>query len=156
MKQMQLRLILTQEDSRGSMTLRSANPATMPNLDYNYLSETTDIARMRDGIRTGMRILECSGMSQWVETIVSPSRSVVDDDGALRRWLRSQISTATHMAGTARMGPASDPGAVVDPQLRVHGLDGLSVVDTSIMPTVVRRAVNATAMMIAERAATFF
>jgi choline dehydrogenase-like flavoprotein len=78
---------------------------------------------------------------------------VLTDDGELDRWTRRHLATAIHLAGTARMGPDSDPGAVVDQQLRVRGVEGLRIVDTSVMPQVTSRGPAATAVMIGERAA---
>jgi choline dehydrogenase len=74
-------------------------------------------------------------------------------DAALDRWIRAHLTTAIHLAGTARMGPDTDPGAVVDQQLRVRGVAGLRVVDTSVMPQVTVRGPAATAVMLGERAA---
>jgi choline dehydrogenase-like flavoprotein len=78
---------------------------------------------------------------------------VLADDRALDRWVRRSITTSIHLAGTARMGPDGDPGAVVDQHLRVRGVEGLRVVDTSVMPQVTSRGPAATAVMIGERAA---
>jgi choline dehydrogenase-like flavoprotein len=78
---------------------------------------------------------------------------VLADDRELDRWTRRHLATAIHLAGTARMGPDGDPGAVVDQHLRVRGVDGLRVVDTSVMPRVTSRGPAATAVMIGERAA---
>jgi choline dehydrogenase-like flavoprotein len=78
---------------------------------------------------------------------------VLADDRELDRWTRRHLATAIHLAGTARMGPESDPGAVVDQRLRVRGVEGLRVVDTSVMPQVTSRGPAATAVMIGERAA---
>ena len=74
-------------------------------------------------------------------------------DETLDAWLKRNVSTSQHLAGTCKMGPSSDKTAVVDQYCRVHGLQGLRVVDTSVMPNVVRANTNATAIMIAERVA---
>jgi choline dehydrogenase len=78
---------------------------------------------------------------------------VLADDAALDRWVRVHLTTAIHLCGTARMGPPADPGAVVDQELRVRGVEGLRVVDTSVMPQVTSRGPAATAVMLGERAA---
>ncbi|HEX2075443.1 MAG TPA: GMC family oxidoreductase, partial [Geodermatophilus sp.] len=78
---------------------------------------------------------------------------VLADDHALDGWIGLQVTTAVHLAGGARMGPDGDPGAVVDQHLRVRGVPGLRVVDTSVMPEVTSRGTAATAVMLGERAA---
>jgi choline dehydrogenase-like flavoprotein len=82
-----------------------------------------------------------------------PPDDVIDRDADLDGWIRAHLTTAVHLAGTARMGPETDPGAVVDQLLRVRGIAGLRVVDTSVMPQVTMRGPAATAVMIGERAA---
>ena len=83
----------------------------------------------------------------------APPDDVLDDDRDLDGWIKAHLTTAIHLAGTARMGPDSDPGAVVDQWLRVRGVTGLRVVDTSVMPRVTARGPAATAVMLGERAA---
>jgi choline dehydrogenase-like flavoprotein len=78
---------------------------------------------------------------------------VVDGDRELDGWIRAHLTTAIHLSGTARMGPDGDPGAVVDQRLRVRGVDGLRVVDTSVLPRAPSRGPAATAVMLGERAA---
>jgi choline dehydrogenase len=84
---------------------------------------------------------------------MAPTDEDLASDAALDRWLLNNVSTAHHLAGTCKMGPATDPKAVVDQYARVHGLQGLRVVDASIMPDVVRANTNATIIMMAERIA---
>lgn len=82
-----------------------------------------------------------------------PPDDVLADDRELDRWIRAHLTTAVHLSGTARMGPDGDPGAVVDQELRVRGIEGLRVVDTSVRPRVPSRGPAATAVMPGERAA---
>jgi len=82
-----------------------------------------------------------------------PEDEVLDDDAALDGWVRAHLTTAIHLSGTARMGPDDDAGAVVDQGLRVRGIAGLRVVDTSVLPRVTSRGPAATAVMLGERAA---
>ena len=95
-----------------------------------------------------------AGVLEGIDLYISPGD--LDSDEALDTWIVENLTTAIHMSGTCKMGPASDPMAVVDQHCRVHGLKGLRVVDTSIMPDVVRANTNATAIMIGERAADWF
>ncbi|MGI9624112.1 MAG: GMC oxidoreductase, partial [Acidimicrobiales bacterium] len=82
-----------------------------------------------------------------------PSDNELASDDALDRWMQTHATTQHHSSGTCKMGPSSDPSAVVDQYCRVHGLQGLRVVDASVMPNVVRANTNATAIMIGERVA---
>lgn len=91
-----------------------------------------------------------------VKEIINITPNDLSSDETLDRWLVENLTTAIHMSGTCKMGPASDPMAVVDQYCRVHGLEGLRVVDTSVMPDVVRANTNATAIMIGERVAEWF
>jgi choline dehydrogenase-like flavoprotein len=86
---------------------------------------------------------------------VSPTDADLASDAALDQWLLRNVTSSYHIAGTCKMGPASDPMAVVDQWCHVHGLSGLRVADASIMPDVVRANTNVTTMMIAERCADF-
>ena len=103
-----------------------------------------------------MRLLEHPSYQQIVKEIINISPRDLGSDEALDSWLVENLTTAIHMSGTCKMGPASDPMAVVDQYCRVHGLEGLRVVDTSVMPDVVRANTNATAIMIGERVAGWF
>jgi choline dehydrogenase-like flavoprotein len=147
-----LGVALLQEDSRGQLTL-AADPEAQPRLDHRYLTEEPDRRRMRKGVRLAAELLRTGPMAALVAERRSLPDDVLTDDRALDGWIRRQLSTAVHLAGTARMGPDGDPGAVVDQQLRVRGVAGLRVVDTSVMPRVTCRGPAATAVMIGERAA---
>jgi choline dehydrogenase-like flavoprotein len=92
-------------------------------------------------------------MAPLVAGRTGPPDDVLVSDRELDRWIRRSLATAVHLAGTARMGPDTDPGAVVDQWLRVRGIEGLRVVDTSVMPRVTSRGPAATAVAIGERAA---
>ena len=86
-------------------------------------------------------------------TRLSPPDDLLADDDALDAWLKANVLTQHHSSGTCKMGPSSDPMAVLDQRCRVHGFDNLMVVDASIMPDVIRANTNATTIMIAEKAA---
>ncbi|PON15910.1 hypothetical protein C2W62_21310 [Candidatus Entotheonella serta] len=117
------------------------------------MEEVWDLERMRYGVRLVMQLVESEALQEIIVERMAPTDADLASDEALDQWIRTHISTAHHLAGTCKMGPASDTMAVVDQYGRVHGLQGLRVVDTSIMPDVVRANTNATAMMIAERIA---
>jgi choline dehydrogenase-like flavoprotein len=148
-----LGVALQQEDSRGRLTLAGADPLRPPRIEYRYLTEERDRRRMREGVRLAAELLRTAALAPLVAERTGLPDGELADDGALDRWIRRHIATAVHLAGTARMGPDADPGAVVDQQLRVRGVEGLRVADTSVLPQVTTRGPAATAVMIGERAA---
>lgn len=136
-------------ESRGTMTF-AADPRTPPRLEHDYLASTHDRARMRQVVRRAGELLAAGGLA------LGPDRTLDGralDDRELDAWITAHLTTSAHLCGSARLGPADDPDAVVDPALRVHGLRGLRVVDTSVLPAVPRRGPAATALMLGERAA---
>ncbi|HEY2191035.1 MAG TPA: mycofactocin system GMC family oxidoreductase MftG [Actinomycetospora sp.] len=137
-----------QPDSRGDTVLHSDDPRRPPRLRHHYLASATDRARMRAVVRFAADLLGSSGIA--IPTVARSS------DAELDAWVAAGLTTSSHLCGSAAIGPASDPAAVVDPELRVHGVRGLRVVDTSVVPTVPRRGPAATALMLGERAAELF
>ena len=148
-------IILMQGNSRGELRLVSADPATDPSLDYHYLEDPEDMRRLREGLRLAARLVASEPYRRIRARRTTLSDAVLASDELLDRHLRAHVGTSIHMASTARMG-TSPENSVVDQHCRVHGIEHLRVVDTSIMPSVVRRCPNATAVMIGERAAAFF
>jgi choline dehydrogenase len=146
-------LILESAVGAGEIRLASTDPHVQPELNYRFLEEAWDRERMRYGVRLVVRLAESEALKDMIVERIAPTDADLVSDEALDQWLLTHISTAHHLAGTCKMGPASDALAVVDQYGRVHGLQGLRVVDTSIMPDVVRANTNATAIMIAERIA---
>ena len=125
-------------------------------MDYRYLEEDWDRQRLREAVRLCVSLLQHSAYEARSSTRSRPPRRPTwRSDEALDGWLRRNISTSYHISGTCKMGPADDPMAVVDRQLRVRGVSGLRVADASIMPDVVRANTNVTTMMIAERVSDF-
>jgi choline dehydrogenase-like flavoprotein len=108
---------------------------------------------MADGVRRAWQLLRSAPIASLTETILSPGAELVADDEALRHFLHERVSHLVHPVGTCKMGPGSDPMAVVNAEGRVHGLEGLRVVDASIMPNIPRANTNLTAIMIGERVA---
>jgi choline dehydrogenase len=145
------------EESRGEVRILSNDPRTAPELRYNYLSTESDRSRARSNVRLAFELLESKPLRSLVMKRMSPDDQVdLSSDKELDRWLMRNIGTAFHTSSTCKMGPASDETAVVDQTCRVRGVENLRVVDTSIMPEIVRRGPNATAIMIGERAAELF
>jgi choline dehydrogenase-like flavoprotein len=139
---------LQHADSRGSLTLPAADGP--PRIAYGYLRTEHDRRRFRHTVRTGAELLR-AGLGRRTE----PGGDVLGTDHALDGWIAAHLSTAQHLCGTARMGPVTDPHAVVDPSLRVHGVAHLRIVDLSVLPTVPRRGTAATAVAVGEAAAEF-
>lgn len=146
---------LQAETSRGTIRLASPDPGVQPSIEYNYLSTASDRLRMREGIRTAARILGSEAFRPLVRRLTELDAATLADDARLDRWMLAHLGTAIHLCGSARFGSAEDPGAVVDQYGRVHGVQGLRVADTSILPTVPLRGPAATAVLIGELVADF-
>ena len=149
-------VILELAESEGELTLASTDPADGPRINYHYLEGEFDVRRMREGIRLCARLLEHDRFRPLVSGLAFPAESDLESDELLDAWLHENIGTTFHTCGSCRMGPDGDPLAVVDQYCRVRGVEGLRVVDLSVAPNVVRANTNATAIMIAERAAGWF
>jgi len=147
----QVHIDLMRPTSLGSVTLNSADPRQAPRILFNYLETEQDRADMRAGARLVREIIDQPAMAAFRGEELVPGAQAQSDE-ALDAWARQVTETGYHASGTCKMGPASDAEAVVDPQLRVHGLDGLRVVDASIMPMIVSGNTNAPTVMIAEKA----
>ena len=140
--------------SRGELRLRSTDPLDLPWLDAGALSKQEDVQVLMQGVRLARRILRAPSLSALIRSEIEPGGEAVDDsDVAIEARVRRYAKTVYHPGGTCKMG--TDPLAVVDPQLCVHGLQSLRVADVSVMPTLPRGNTNAGTIMIAERAASF-
>ena len=139
--------------SAGSLTLTSRDPAVQPRLDYRFLTHPWDLERLREGVRGCLSLFEHAGFDGLIEGRLAPTDSQLASNDALDAWLKQDVSIAGHTCGTCKMGPSSDPAAVVDQFCRVHGLEGLRVIDAAAMPDIPRANTNATVIMMAERAA---
>ena len=155
-KTLHFTVILELAESAGELTLASTDPAAGPNIDYRYLEDEFDRRRLRDAIRLCARLAEHESFRPLISGLATITESDLETDEALDAWLHENVGTTFHTCGSARMGPDGDPMAVVDQYCRVRGVDGLRVVDLSVAPNVVRANTNATAIMIAERAAVWF
>ena len=141
--------------SKGELRIRSRDPEQPPELDFNLLDDPFDRARMRESIRMCSDLFRHEAFDQIVKERIAPSDEVLSDDAALDAWMKREVITAHHVSSTCKMGPSEDPMAVVDQYGRVHGIDGLRVVDASIMPDTVRANLNLNVMAMAERVADF-
>ena len=139
--------------SSGELRLSSPDPTVQPFIDYGYLQDPSDIRRLREAVRISVRLGEHEAFRDIVEERVQPTDRVLASDEALDEWMMSTVSTSMHISSTCKMGPGSDPMDVVDQAGRVRGLDGIRVVDASMMPTSVRANINVTVMAMAERIA---
>jgi choline dehydrogenase len=146
-------IMLAHAASAGCLRLRAADPAAAPTLDYAYLSDPADLATLRHAVRRVDHLLQHPAYASIVTDRAAPFDAVLADDDRLDDWLRRSVTTSHHISGTCKMGPATDPAAVVDASGAVRGVEGLRVIDASIMPNVVGVNPNATTLMIAERLA---
>ena len=144
------RVVSTQPESRGSVKLASADPVAAPLIHQNFLASPKDWESLRAGFRVARDLAAQPAMQPFIKAEFFPGPQCESDD-EIDEHIRKTSITVHHPAGTCRMG--SDAASVVDPQLRVRGLDGLRVVDASVMPDLVCGNINAAVIMIAEKAA---
>lgn len=141
--------VLTPRRSGGLRTV-SADPEVPPHIDYGYLATPDDRGRLREAVRAALRVLDTAAFGEVCAGPAEPfDRGVIDDDRALDQWVRTHLGTAQHTCGTVPMGPRG----AVDAHGRVHGVTGLRVADTSVLPDAPLRGPAATAVLIGELAA---
>lgn len=138
--------------SRGSVRITSANPLDKPRIRFNYLSHPDDWTEMRACVRLTREIFAQPAFDPYRGREIQPGADVTSD-AAIDEFVRAKVESAYHPSCSCKMGAPGDPMAVVDPQTRVHGIDGLRVVDSSIMPSVTTGNLNAPTIMLAEKAA---
>ncbi|MGO4893686.1 choline dehydrogenase [Flavobacterium sp. W21_SRS_FM6] len=138
--------------SRGWVRATSADPFSPPKIQFNYLHHQEDIEAFRACVRLSREIIAQPAMDAYRGEEIQPGSDIISDE-QIDTFVRSAVESAYHPCGSCRMGAADDPNAVVDPQLRVRGLTGLRVVDSSVFPTIPNGNLNAPTMMVAERAA---
>jgi choline dehydrogenase-like flavoprotein len=146
-----LHVTLCRPKSRGSVTLQSAKSTDAPLIDPAFLQHPDDMATMVKGTQIGLDILKAKAFDNYRGEMLYPVDR--NDPKQIEAFLRDHSDTEYHPSGTCKMGPHSDPMAVVDAELRVHGIQNLRVVDTSIMPTLTGGNTTAPTIMIAEKAA---
>ena len=147
-----LRPVLLHPQSRGNLTLKSPDPMEHPRIRANFLAEEGDRNTLISGVRIAREVLGQASMQAYCGDEVSPGPAR-QSDAEILAYIRATALTAHHPMGTCRMGP--DDMAVVDTQLRVHGVEQLRVIDASVMPDLVCGNINACVLMIAERGADF-
>ncbi len=138
--------------SRGAITLKSADASAAPAIRFNYMSDPSDWEDFRTAIRLTREIFAQPAFAEYADRAIQPSDDATSDD-ALDDFIREHVESAYHPCGTCRMGAASDANAVVDPECRVIGVEGLRVADSSIFPQITNGNLNAPSIMVGEKAA---
>ena len=138
--------------SMGQLSLASANPADKPKMTFNYLSDPNDLTELVEGVHRLRDLISQPAFNELRGAEIDPGKDV-KSDAEIRDWIRANVTTDFHPCGTCRMG--HDANAVVDDRFRVHGIEGLRVVDASVMPKVISANLNAPTQMIAARAADY-
>lgn len=139
--------------SHGSVLIRSRDPREQPRIALHYFEHPEDLRRMREGLRTALRIARSPQLRLFTTGAMFPEPGVFDSDDALDAFILATADTHCHPMGTCRMGPRDDPGAVVDERCRVRGVAGLRLADASVFPAAVRVNINLTCIMLGERVA---
>ena len=137
--------------SRGEIKLKSTNPSAAPSIRFNYMQTEHDLMEMREGIRLAREIFQQQAFNEYRGKEINPGK--LDTDSELDEFIRNRGDTAYHPCGTCKMG--KDTTSVVDEQLQVYGVEKLRVVDASIMPKIITGNLNASTVMIAEKAADY-
>ncbi|MFC3630427.1 choline dehydrogenase [Paracoccus angustae] len=138
--------------SRGTVRLASADPAAAPEIRFNYMSHPDDWAEFRACVRLTRKIFDQPAFAEYRGDEIQPGAQVQTDD-QIDAFIRDHAESAYHPCGTARMGAADDPMAVVDPDLRVIGVEGLRVADSSVFPRITNGNLNGPSIMVGEKAA---
>jgi choline dehydrogenase len=149
-----LHICTLRPESRGTIRLKSTDPKKHPLIDANYLAERKDLDTLIAGVKIGREMFATSAFDPYRADELQPG-AAVKTDAEIEQWIRAKCETIYHPVGTCKMGPDNDAMAVVDHRCRVRGLQGLRVVDASVMPTLVGGNTNAPTIMIAERVAAF-
>jgi choline dehydrogenase-like flavoprotein len=144
-------VLLERAESAVEISLVSADPRSAPAIDYHSLEAAGDRAHLHAAAEIGLAILASPAMTELGLRRTSPGTGA-----DLDAWIDANITTAVHLCSGAPMGPDADPMAVVDQYCRVRGVDGLRVVDTSVLPSAPSRGPACTAVLIGERASAFF
>lgn len=145
--------ILEFADGAGEVKLSANDPNVQPVLNYRYLELNRDLERLRESVRITIRLLEHQAFGPIVAERLQPTDEDLATDDNLDKWMRKTVFNTTHASGTCKIGPDSDPLAVVDQHLNIHGLQNIKVADASVMPNVIRANTNCTTIMIGERCA---
>lgn len=146
---------LLRPKSRGSIRLRSGDPFESPIIDPNYLEHPDDVKTFVAGMKVGLKLAQAESIKKRKLSVMIDKHHCGNtepfSDGYIECVIRHWATTVYHPVGTCKMGPGSDPAAVVDARLRVRGVGKLRVIDASIMPTIVSGNTNAAAVLIGEK-----
>jgi choline dehydrogenase len=145
-----LHATLLRPQARGTLSLRSSDPADPPLVDPNYLGDPRDLKQLIEGLRIARAIAAAAPLHQALTGELQPG-AAVQDDAALASYIRETVRTDWHPVGTCRMGRSDDPMSVVDETLKVLGVQGLRIIDASVMPNIVSANTNAPTMALADR-----
>ncbi len=154
-RHVEMMVALLLPESCGELTLTSPDHRVQPAMHYNYLAEPFDRERLRAGIHLALDLSARDELAPLVGPRIEPADRDLASDDALDQWLLREATTFSHISCTCKMGPSGDALAVVDQYGKVHGLEGLRIVDASIMPDLVRAPINPAVIMVAERIADF-
>lgn len=151
-------IMLTQPKSSGYLELKDTNPFSHPKMYGNYLTDPQDMAAMLDAVRHVIKVADTEAFKKYDPQLYIPDMAacrhhVPNSDGFWECQIRTMLITLHHQIATCRMGPQTDPYAVVDPELRVYGVDGLRVIDSSVIPRPTNAHTAAPAIMIGEKGA---
>jgi choline dehydrogenase len=141
--------------SRGSLRLRSSDPAAAPVIDMGFFTAPGDMPRFIHAVRVARQLAQTPPLSDVALQELFPGPQIIDSAADLETAIRAKVGTYFHPVGTCRMGPTTDASAVVDPRGSVYGVEGLSVIDASIMPTIPAANTNLPTLMLAERCAAW-
>ena len=140
-------------DTKGHVHIKSNDPKEKPEILFNYLATEQDRREWVEAVRTSRKLLDTPAMKEFTDGDISPGAAVETDEEILE-WVRNDAETALHPSCTAKMGPADDEMAVVDPEtMQVHGVEGLYIADASVMPIITNGNIYAPVVMLAEKAA---
>jgi choline dehydrogenase len=137
--------------SKGHLEITSSDPLANPNIDYGMFTDHLDRERMREAIHLCRKLTRHKDFGPHIVNPLQPGEADLSSDDTLDVWILNNATTGHHVSGTCKMGSASDPAAVVDQSGSVHGMEGLRIVDASIMPDCVRANIHATVLMMAEK-----
>ena len=139
----------------GELTITATDANVQPRLHYKFLQDPSDRERLREAVRECAQLFENPNFGEVIKVRIAPTPEEIGSDALLDGWIAKTLSIAGHTCGTCRMGQVSDPDAVVNQWCEVIGVEGLRVIDASVMPEIPRANTNATTIMIAERASEF-
>lgn len=148
-----LSVVLSAPESRGRVSIRDCDPARPPAIDLNLLADPRDLHKLMHGVRQAWKLLRAPLMARHIESTFMWTDSIVDNDALLKGAIKRFVNGTWHACGTARMGPAGRRASVVDGRFRVHGAQGLRIVDASVLPRIPTTPTHLTCVMLAERAA---